>query len=85
MSDQISDLDRSKQGVAILAACVVQTLNESDPSFEERFLERLSLAYDHLKEGQESDVLHQMELLSWTRDLLIGFNRIIGKGTPFLA
>jgi hypothetical protein len=45
--------------VAILAACFVQTANESDPSFEERFLERLSKAYRELRDNSEGDVIQE--------------------------
>jgi hypothetical protein len=30
-------------------------------------------------------VRHELELLSWTRSLLTGFNLITGQGKPFLA
>lgn len=36
------DLSHAQTGVAALVACVVQTLNESDPSFQQRFLDRLA-------------------------------------------
>ena len=52
MADQTTDLFRAKRGVAILVACVVQTLRESDPSFEERLLRRLGKAYRLLKAAQ---------------------------------
>lgn len=79
-----TDLDHLKKGVAVLAACVVQTLDESDPSFEKRFLERLSRAYYELKDNTEGPVQHEMELLAWTRSLLTGFSPIDGQGAPFL-
>lgn len=85
MAGQTTDLHRAKRGVAILAACVVQTLNESDPSFEGRFLERLSRAYRELKDNSEGDVIQEMELLAWTRELLTGFDFINGQGEPFLS
>jgi hypothetical protein len=85
MADQTSDLHRAKRGVAILAACVVQTLNESDPSFEARFLERMKRAYYELRDNSDGDVIQEMELLSWTRELLTGFNFATGQGKPFLA
>lgn len=67
-----TDLDHLKKGTAVLTACVVQTLNESDPSFETRFLERLALAYRELKDNTDGEVQHEMELLAWTRELLTG-------------
>lgn len=84
MPVRLTDLHRAKRGVAILAACVVQTLNESDPSFQERFLDRLSRAYRELKDNTDGDVVQEMELLSWTREYLTGWNPITGQGKLFL-
>lgn len=84
MAGQTTDLFRAKRGVAVLAACIVQTLNESDPSFETRFLERLSRAYRELKDNSEGDVIQELELLAWTRELLTGFSLFSGQGRPFL-
>ena len=42
MADEnTKELHRAKRGVAILAACIVETLNETDHSFKERFLAKL--------------------------------------------
>ncbi|MBN9346366.1 MAG: hypothetical protein J0I48_09205 [Devosia sp.] len=82
---ELSDLHRAKRGVAILAACVVQTLGESDPTFERRFLGRLAAAYRELKDNSEGDVIQEMELLAWTRELLTGFDFINGQKEPWLA
>ena len=79
MTAEPTDLHRAKRGVAILAACVVQTLNESDPSFQARFLERLARAYRELKDNSEGDVVQEMELLSWTRELITGFSFVTGQ------
>jgi len=49
MSANLSDLHRAKRGVAILATCIVETLNETDPTFQERFLRRLERAYREVK------------------------------------
>jgi hypothetical protein len=86
MIERTTDLHRAKRGgVAILATCVVQTLSESDPSFEERFLSRLSHAYQELKDNSEGDVIQEMELLAWTREYLTGFSHFTGQGKPFLS
>jgi hypothetical protein len=85
MTNKTTDLHRAKSGVAMLAACIVQTLNESDPTFQDRFLERLSRAYRELKDNSEGDVIQEMELLAWTRTLLTGFDHINGQGEPFLG
>lgn len=84
----IDDLYRAKRGVAVLASCIVQTINESDPSFQKRFLERLSAAYYLLKDNEDGkwngDVIQELELLSWTREYLTGFDMIKGQEGPFL-
>lgn len=81
---QRTDLDHLKKGTAVLAACVVQTLNESDSSFQTRFLEKLAAAYYELKDNTDGDVRQELELLAWTRELLTGFNPVDGQGRPFL-
>lgn len=85
MADKISDLNHLKKGMAALAACIVQTLNESDPAFQERFLERLGRAYYEFRDNAEGDVQNELELLAWTRSLLTGFNFSTGQGKPFLG
>ena len=79
-----SDLHRAKRGVAMLAICIVKTLNDSDPTFQSRFLDWLGRAYSELKNNSDGDVVQEMELLSWTRSYLTGFDFITGQGKPFL-
>lgn len=79
-----TDLHRAKRGTAILAACIVQTLMESDPTFQERFLEKLGKAYRELKDDSDGDVIQELELLRWTQELLTGFSQFTGQGKPFL-
>ncbi|MGN7127533.1 hypothetical protein [Methylorubrum thiocyanatum] len=85
MNGQLSDLHRAKRGTAILAACIAQTVNESDPSFQARFLDRLERAYSELREDPAYEGAQELELLSWTRELLTGFSLATGKGEPFLG
>lgn len=82
--NQADDLFRAKRGVAVLAAVVVQTLNESDPTYQERFLTRLAAAYRELKDDSEGPVNQELELLSWTRELLTGWTFVKGQERPFL-
>ncbi len=81
----MDDLFRAKRGVAILATCIVQTLNESDQTFQNRFLERLSRAYRELRDNTDGDVIQEIELLKWTREYLTGFSQVDGQGEPFLG
>ncbi len=84
MTGQLDDLHRVKRGVAMLTACMVQTLKESDPTFEERFLARLARAYDAARELPVEGDLHEIEILSWTREYITGFSVVHGQGKPFL-
>jgi hypothetical protein len=82
MADQRSDLDKSKLGVAVLATCIAQTLNESDPTFQSRFMERLERAWYALQNrglGDDNpyadDNSQAMALVTQTRILLSGYER----------
>ena len=83
MNRKLSDLDHSKRGAVILATCIVQTLNESDPSFQERFLERLEQAYYKLRDDEASS-LGELEMMAWAKTLLTGWDPVAGQGKPFL-
>jgi hypothetical protein len=78
------DLQHAKHGTAILVTCLVQTLNESDPTFQERLLGRLREAYYEVRDNSDGDVRQELELLSWTQELLTGWNIVTGQGKPFL-
>lgn len=80
--DQVAGLSR---GIAVLATCIVQELDRSDPTFEERFLKRLTEAYYDLRDNSGSDPALALGLISHTRSLLTGFNHISGQGEPFLT
>ena len=84
MAAREDDLFHATKGTAVLVTCIVQTLNESDPSFRTRFLERLGRAYTHLRDRPGPDPIRQLELISWTRELLTGFSMSTGQGEPFL-
>jgi hypothetical protein len=85
---QTDDLFRAKRGVAVLVACIAQTLNESDPTFEERFVKKLDAAYSEVREHSSAelpgDPIHEMELISWVRELLTGWCLSTGQGKKFL-
>jgi hypothetical protein len=79
------DLWQLKTGAAALATCIVRTLDESDHTFEERFLKNLERAYDEIRQRhQDRDVQDVAEMLSWTRELLTGWNFATGQGDPLL-
>lgn len=80
------NLDPLMRGVSIQIACIVQTLNESDPTFEARFLKRLTRAYYELRDNCDwKDVSDEFGMLRFTRQLLTGFSWVTGQGKPFLS
>jgi hypothetical protein len=62
-----TEIDQTKEAAAILAACIVRTLNESDPTFSERFDMHLRAMYSVVSERGES---HAMETLTWVGQIL---------------
>jgi hypothetical protein len=74
MPAQKVDLSPVKRGAAVLTACVVRTLNESDPSFQKRFLALLERAHRQLREIPQIEGSDESEMLAWTREILTGFN-----------
>lgn len=82
--NKFSDVDSAKRGVSVLATCIVETMNETDPHFRDRFLENLSKAYRKLRDDSDNDELSSLELLGWTRSLITGFDFADGQGKPFL-
>ncbi|MCH2394321.1 hypothetical protein [Oceanibaculum sp.] len=79
MSDKEIPSD-GRQAVSLLAACIVTTMNETDPSFQERFLKRLDEAYARKRHEFGTE---DLEVLSWTREILTGFTTSAGQGQPF--
>ena len=62
-----SPINQTKVGAAILIACVVQTLGESDAALQRRFLDRVGKAYQDVRDQAGLDCL---ELLTWVREML---------------
>lgn len=85
MAEKTTELHRAKRGVAALTACVVQTLNESDPTFRERFLENLGKVYYEFRDDTDGDVIQELELFQWTREYLTGWSKFTGQGKPLLG
>ena len=70
MTTPIDDLGHTKSGTAILMTCIVQTLNEKDPTFQARFLNRLAHVYEELSGATDADVHHEIEMLAFTHAFL---------------
>jgi hypothetical protein len=83
MTNPADPLFRNKWGVAVLAVCLAETINEADPSFRDRFLEKLEAAYRKLRDESQNDEIQGLELINWTREALTGFSLVEGQGEPF--
>jgi len=60
-----------KMGASTLVVCIVQTLSESDPTFQTRFLSRLEKAYMQLRDSPAGGApLDCLELLVWVKETL---------------
>lgn len=79
-----SELAGVKRGAAILATCIVQVINESDPTFKGRLLDKLVKAYNELKNSSEEAVIDELEIVAWTRELLTGWSPDRGQGRAFM-
>ena len=77
-----TQLDHAKMGVATITAALVATLNETDPTFQERFLKRLGQAAYSRKNGEAPWELDEVELISWAQEFITGWNNITGQGEP---
>jgi hypothetical protein len=63
MYSRTTDLHHTKKGMATLVACIVQTLNEFDPSFQDRFLARLAGTFESLRDSEIASI-HELEMLT---------------------
>ena len=81
-----------RTGAAALATCIVRTLEQSDPTFEARFLKNLDAAYHHFRDeheavdanGKPRDTIGVLEMLTWTNELLTGWSNVSGQRKPLL-
>lgn len=68
---RIEPVDQTRLALATLAACLVKTLNETDPSFAARFEAHLGDSYHYFRDtGAPNDGV--METLKWTREIIRG-------------
>jgi hypothetical protein len=73
-----------EMGPSVLAACVAQTLNESDPTFLPRLVKRLRAAHAELSNDPVAS-RHSLEEIAWTCELLTGVSFSDPAGQVFLG
>jgi len=84
MAAASTDLSQLKSGVAVLAACIVQTMRDYDETLATRFLARLDQAYQKLRDDPDrGEGIDDLELLTWVRHLVTGYDFAGGQGKPF--
>ncbi len=76
------ELDDVKRGIGAMVTALVHTLNETDPSFQKRFLARLDQAQYSRKNGDRPAEVDELELYSWTASFITGFDFVTGRGDP---
>jgi hypothetical protein len=84
---ELTDLGQAKRGMAIIAACIVDALAVTDPTFKDRFVRNLDRAYSRVRNERASDRgndLHDLEMIGWTHELVTGISRNAGQGKPWL-
>lgn len=85
MSNKTNDgpeLQNVKRATAMMFAALVDTLVGTDSPEAERFAKALDDVYHHIR--NDSEDLNALELISWTRSMITGFDRINGQQEPFM-
>lgn len=76
------ELDNVKKATAMMFAALVDVIVGTDSPQAERFAEALGKIYAHIRD--DSDDLNALELVSWTRSMITGFNMEKGQQTPLM-
>ena len=74
------------KGAATLVTCIVHSLNQRDPDYRRSFLDTLSQAYGMMRDNPSTG--HNdlgLQMLSYTRTLITGFNVIDGPGEQLFS
>lgn len=81
MPNRSEELKNVKKATAIMFAAVVSALGETNPEFKGRFVSKIEDAYAKIR--NDTDDLNALELLSWTRTMITGFDQVTGQNNPF--
>jgi hypothetical protein len=71
-----------RANVAILITCLVEAMSDLDADFKDRFVKNLDRSYAKIRD--DTDDLKALELLSWTRTMVTGFDFSGGQQGIFL-
>jgi hypothetical protein len=78
-----NEIDNVKKATAILITCVVDAMGDLDVGFKDRFVKNLDRSYAKIR--NDTDDVNALELLSWTRTMVTGFDFVGGQQGPFLG
>jgi hypothetical protein len=86
MTEMTEEAEALAKGAAILATCIIHSLNRRDPGCQKTFLQSLEEAHAILRDEVESRIPNDLPIamLRYTRTLLTGFDVINGQNGPFL-
>ncbi|MBB4398700.1 hypothetical protein [Bradyrhizobium sp. ERR14] len=74
------ELNNVKKATAIMFAALVKSLEEVNPGLKEAFVAKLDEGYAKIR--NDTDDLNALELLSWTRTMITGFD-LTGESKAF--
>lgn len=74
--------DNVKKATAMMFAALVDTLVGTDSTEAERFVKALGQLQAHVRD--DSDDLNALELISWTKSMISGFDFVNGQQTPLM-
>jgi hypothetical protein len=77
------EIQNIKKATAILITCVVDAMTSLDVDFKNQFVKNLDQSYAKIR--NDTDDLNALELLSWTRTMVTGFDLVGGQQEPFLG
>lgn len=75
-------LQNVKKATAILMTCLVDAMAKTDEGLKDRFVANLDKSYSKIR--NDTNDLNALELLTWTRSLITGFDFSGGQKEPFL-
>jgi hypothetical protein len=80
-----TEMDDVKAAIALLFASLVEVAEEAgDEQFRDRFKRSIDAAYSKVRDGGPGAAKCDLETISWTRELVTGFNWKDGQQNPFL-
>jgi hypothetical protein len=87
MQTELSEMDQLKQGIAIIFAAFDKALADTSPTFRSLLEIYLDEAYAKVQQegctAMNPKAMHDLELISWTREMVTGQSVSKGQGKPF--